>query len=86
MQQFDEKAKEDLKKRLDDLIEKGRGKKNVLDYQEITDAFQDMKLDSRLLRRLKSMYFVYRKTKLPSGNLPASKMRTVRRPTLRIST
>ena len=49
MQQFDEKAKEDLKKRLDDLIEKGRGKKNVLDYQEITDAFQDMKLDEEQL-------------------------------------
>ena len=49
MQQFDEKAKEDLKKRLDDLIEKGRGKKNVLDYQEITDAFQDMKLDEEHL-------------------------------------
>ena len=49
MQQFDEKAKEDLKKRLDDMIEKGRGKKNVLDYQEITDAFQDMKLDEEQL-------------------------------------
>ena len=49
MQQFDEKAKEDLKKRLDDLVEKGRGKKNVLDYQEITDAFQDMKLDEEQL-------------------------------------
>ena len=49
MQQFDEKAKQDLKKRLDDLIEKGRGNKNVLDYQEITDAFQDMKLDEEQL-------------------------------------
>ena len=36
MQQFDEKAREDFKKKLDDLIEKGKNKKNVLEYQEIT--------------------------------------------------
>ena len=43
--QFDEKAKEEFKKKLDELIERGRNKKNVLEYQEITDAFQDLKLD-----------------------------------------
>ena len=45
IQQFDEKAKEEFKKKLDELIERGRNKKNVLEYQEITDAFQDLKLD-----------------------------------------
>ncbi|MBE5999075.1 MAG: RNA polymerase sigma factor RpoD [Lachnospiraceae bacterium] len=45
MQQFDEKAREDFKKKLDDLIEKGKNKKNVLEYQEITETFQDLKLD-----------------------------------------
>ena len=45
MQQFDEKAREDFKKKLDDLIEKGKNKKNVLEYHEITDTFQDLKLD-----------------------------------------
>lgn len=49
MQQFDEKTSEDYKKRLDELIERGKSKKNVLDYQEITDAFQDMKLDEEHL-------------------------------------
>ena len=45
MQQFDEKAKEEFKRKLDDLIERGKNKKNVLEYQEITDTFHDMKLD-----------------------------------------
>ena len=45
IQQFDEKAKEEFKKKLDELIERGRNKKNVLEYQEITDAFQDLKRD-----------------------------------------
>ena len=45
MQQFDEKAREEFKKKLDDLIQKGRNKKNVLEYQEITETFQDLKLD-----------------------------------------
>ena len=45
MQQFDEKAREDFKKKLDDLIEKGKNKKNVLEYQEITETFHDLKLD-----------------------------------------
>ncbi len=45
MQQFEEKGSDDYKKRLDDLIEKGKSKKNVLDYQEIVDAFQDLKVD-----------------------------------------
>ena len=45
MQQFDEKAKEEFKRKLDDLIEKKKKKKNVLEYQEITDTFHDMKLD-----------------------------------------
>ena len=38
MQQFDEKAREDFKKKLDELIERGKNKKNVLEYQEILDA------------------------------------------------
>ena len=33
MQQFDEKAREEFKKRLDDLIHRGRNKNNVLEYQ-----------------------------------------------------
>lgn len=45
MQQFDEKAREEFKKKLDDLIQRGRNKKNVLEYQEITETFQDLKLD-----------------------------------------
>ena len=45
MQQFDEKAREDFKKKLDELIERGKNKKNVLEYQEILDTFQEMKLD-----------------------------------------
>ena len=45
MQQFDEKAREDFKKKLDELIERGKNKKNVLEYQEIQDTFQEMKLD-----------------------------------------
>ena len=49
MQQFDEKTSEDYKKKLDELIERGKSKKNVLDYQEILDVFQDMKLDEEHL-------------------------------------
>ena len=49
IQQFDEKTSEDYKKRLDELIERGKTKKNVLDYQEILDVFQDMKLDEEHL-------------------------------------
>ena len=45
IQQFDEKGREDFKKKLDELIEKGKNKKNVLEYQEVTDTFQDLKLD-----------------------------------------
>ena len=45
MQQFDEKSSEDIKKKIDELIERGKGKKNVLDYQEIVDTFQDTKVD-----------------------------------------
>ena len=45
MQQFDEKAREDFKKKLDELIERGKNKKNVLEYQEITETFHDLKLD-----------------------------------------
>ncbi len=45
MQQFDDKAREEFKKKLDELIERGKNKKNVLEYQEITDTFQDLKLD-----------------------------------------
>ncbi|MBQ2640885.1 MAG: sigma-70 family RNA polymerase sigma factor, partial [Lachnospiraceae bacterium] len=45
MQQFDEKAREDFKKKLDELIERGKNKKNVLEYQEITEAFHELKLD-----------------------------------------
>ena len=45
MQQFDEKAREEFKKKLDELIERGKNKKNVLEYQEITEAFQELKLD-----------------------------------------
>ena len=45
IQQFDEKAREDFKKKLDELIERGKNKKNVLEYQEITDTFHDLKLD-----------------------------------------
>ena len=29
MQQFDEKSSEDIKKKIDELIERGKGKKNV---------------------------------------------------------
>ena len=45
MQQFDEKAREDFKKKLDELIERGKNKKNVLEYQEITETFHELKLD-----------------------------------------
>ena len=45
MQQFDEKAREDFRKKLDELIERGRNKKNVLEYQEITESFQELRLD-----------------------------------------
>ena len=45
MQQFDEKSSEDIKKKIDELIERGKSKKNVLDYQEIVDTFQDTKVD-----------------------------------------
>lgn len=45
MNQFEEKAREEFKKKLDDLIERGKNKKNVLEYQEITDTFHDLKLD-----------------------------------------
>ena len=44
-QQFDEKAREEFKKKLDELIERGKNKKNVLEYHEITDTFHDLKLD-----------------------------------------
>ena len=45
IQQFDEKSREEFKKKLDELIERGKNKKNVLEYQEIIDTFQDLKLD-----------------------------------------
>ena len=46
VQQFaDDKAREEFKKKLDDLIEKGKNKKNVLEYQEITETFHNLKLD-----------------------------------------
>ena len=45
IQQFDEKSREEFKKKLDELIERGKNKKNVLEYQEIIDTFHDLKLD-----------------------------------------
>ncbi|MDO5133403.1 MAG: RNA polymerase sigma factor RpoD [Eubacteriales bacterium] len=45
MQQVDEKAREEFKKKLDELIERGKNKKNVLEYQEIKESFHDLKLD-----------------------------------------
>jgi hypothetical protein len=52
MQQFDEKAREDFKKKLDELIERGKNKKNVLEYQEITETFHELKLDEELVEKL----------------------------------
>ena len=45
MQKKKKKSSEDIKKKIDELIERGKGKKNVLDYQEIVDTFQDTKVD-----------------------------------------
>ena len=45
MQHIDEKAMEDFKKKLEELIERGKSKKNVLEYQEITEMFHELRLD-----------------------------------------
>ena len=49
---LDEKQREEFLKQLEMLIAKGKSNKNVLDYQEVQDAFRDLKLDAEQYDRI----------------------------------